>query len=158
MRLCTKGIPKALGIHTPTPVERAHRLRPLYSDRKTPRATIAAYLNYADKALILQRFRNNRTLVLEDNALLIFADYSAELSKRRNAFSPICMALAAKNIKSSLLYPAKLLLMSDTGRQLTFFEPEEAETYMQQMEQNPPLESSPAAHTAAQTTTGQTVA
>lgn len=85
MRLCTKVIPEALGILTPTPVDRAHRLGPINADRKTPRATIAAYLHYTDKAMILQRFRNNRHLVIEDISLLIFADYSAELSKRRSA-------------------------------------------------------------------------
>lgn len=42
MRLCTKAIPGALGIHRTTPVERAHRLGPIYPDRKTPRAVIAA--------------------------------------------------------------------------------------------------------------------
>lgn len=106
VRLCSKGIPEALGIPTSTPVERAHRLGPLNTDRKTLRAAIAAYLNYADKALILRRFRNNRTLRVEDNLILIFADYSAELSKKRKALSPVCSTLAAKHVKLSLLYAA----------------------------------------------------
>lgn len=143
MRICTRGIPEALGLPSPTPVERAHRLGPLNTDRKTQRAAIAAYLNYADKAMILQMFRNNRTLVVEDIPLLIFADYSAELSKRRKAFTPVCSTLAEKGTKFSLLYPAKLTIMSDTGRQLTFFEPEEAEAYLQQLNLNPQTEASP---------------
>lgn len=141
MRLCTKGIPEALGISTSTPVERAHRLGPLTADRKSPRAAIAAYLNYADKASILQRFRNNRQLVVEDIRSLFLP--TAELSKRRKAFSPICSALAPKSIKFSLLIPAELSITTDSGRQLTFLNPDEADSYLHQLEPNQPSEPSP---------------
>lgn len=33
MRLCTTGIPEALGLHNPMPVERAHRLGPFKHER-----------------------------------------------------------------------------------------------------------------------------
>lgn len=143
MRICTKGIPEALGIKDRVWVERAHLIGPYLQERKTPRATIAAYLNYVDKSLILQRFRNKRPLVVEDNPLLIFADYSAEVSKRRKAFNKLCADLMQKQIKFLLLYPAKLMFMAPGGRQMTFIDHEEAETYLQQMEAEPVSVPSP---------------
>lgn len=144
MRICTKGIPEALGIKERVQVERTHHIGPYSQERKTARATIAAYLNYADKTLILQRFRNKRPLVVEDNPLLIFADYSAEVSKRRKAFNKICTELVERQIKFSLLYPAKLTFMAPNGRQMTFLDHEEAEAYIQQQgEGGPASESSP---------------
>lgn len=81
--------------------------------------------------------------MVENKTLLIFSDFSAELSKRRKAFSPICTALVKKNTKFLLLYPAKLSIMSETGGQLTFLDPEDVETYMQQMDQDPQPDASP---------------
>lgn len=92
-----------------------------------------AYLNYTDKALLLQRFRNKQNLVVEGNSLL-FSDHSAEVSKKRKAFSKICTALYKKQEKFSLLYPAKLTLTSQTGCQLMFTDPAEAEAYLNNME------------------------
>lgn len=65
LRLCTKGIPEALGMYSPLPVDRAHRLGLFQQDRKTPRATIAAYLSYSDKTQLLQQFHKKQGLEVE---------------------------------------------------------------------------------------------
>lgn len=103
MRLCIKAIPKALGLHNTMPVERAHCLGPFQQERKSPRAAIAAFLNYTDKTQLLQRFRNKRSLVVEAHSLLLFVDYSAEVSKNVRPsvkFSHPCL----KNRSNSLCY------------------------------------------------------
>lgn len=76
---CTKSIPQVLGLTTKCMVERAHRLGGYNPDRKTPHQVTARYFNYADKNLIMQKFRNKRELQIEGHNLLLFADYLMEL-------------------------------------------------------------------------------
>lgn len=124
-------------------MERAHRLSPFQQDRRTLRATIAAYLNYNDKTQLLQRFRNKQGLEVEGHQLLLFADYSAEVFKQCKAFSKVCTALYEKKIKFSLLYPAKLSLLSQCGRQMIFTDSGEAESILHTMDDEQNRATSP---------------
>lgn len=85
LQLCAVEIPRTLGIKKQTDVERAHHLglNP-QAIRRGPRQVILKYMNYTDKASILQTFRSKRSLQIEGTDLLIFADYSAELTKKEN--------------------------------------------------------------------------
>lgn len=92
MQLCALKIPKALGLKKQCDVERAHRLGNPQAERRGPRQVIVKHLNYMDKT-ILQKFRTKRQLIIDNTDLLIFADYSAELTKRRKFFSRACTIL-----------------------------------------------------------------
>lgn len=130
LRLCTSEISETLGLNSTCVVERAHRIGAIQQDKKGPWPSKAKYLNYADKAQILQRFRNKHELMVEGHSLLLFGDYSLEVSRTCKAFSKVCAALLVKQIKFSLAYPATLLLMSQSGRQLVFLDPKDTEAFL----------------------------
>ena len=127
---CSSRIPEALGLAGPYMVERAHRMGAFNSDRNSPRPIIAKYLNYADKSLISQTFRQARQLQIDGVKILVFADYSIEVSKKRKAFQQVCSELFKQQIKFSLAFPAILRLKAPNGEQLTFHDPSEAEAFV----------------------------
>ncbi|XP_056416052.1 uncharacterized protein LOC130357385 [Hyla sarda] len=94
--ICEAELPKALGLPRPCKVERAHRLgldlhqgptdnlQPALSHRNKPRQVILKYLDFTDKVAILQAFRQRRDPLVFDGAmLLLFGDFSAEVSRKR---------------------------------------------------------------------------
>lgn len=83
---CSLVIPQALGFNQPCQVERAHRIGPPRDDPR-PRPVIVRYLDYSEKHRLLQAYRSQKTLVARGHKVLMFADYSAELSKLRKAFA-----------------------------------------------------------------------
>lgn len=122
-------------------IERAHRIGPLQHDRKGSRPSIAKFVNYADTAQILQRFHNQRELMIEEHSLLLFADYSIEVSRKRKAICQICSALHEKQIKFFLAYPAILHLTSQSIKHHTFHDPSEAELLLNRLEKDEPSEN-----------------
>lgn len=92
-------------------VERAHRLGPARTtsgDR--PRVVIFKSLSYIHKEAIWQASRKCKDLRWEGSRLLIFQDYSAEVTRARKEFAPLCSNLIKENRKFALLYPARLRL------------------------------------------------
>lgn len=134
LNLCERMIPPALGLKRNCTVERAHRLGPQNSDRNSPRPVLA---KYQDKSSILQQFRRAGQLDIEGNSLLVFADYSQEVSRKRKAFSPICAALPNKQIRFMLLYPAILNVHAPSGEKLTFTTPADAEKFVESIPKAP---------------------
>lgn len=127
--LCQRTIPSLLGLNRNCTIERAHRLGIPHPDQKVPRQTIVKYLHYPDKTEILARFKGKKRLTFEGHNLLLFADYSVEVTRKRKLFSPICTTLFEKHVRFSLAYPAVLRFTSKEGRQLTFKDPEDAKHY-----------------------------
>lgn len=123
-------IPKALGIPGPCTVQRTHRLGRYNPDRKGARQVIVCYLNYADKNTSMQKFRTNRELCIEGHDLLLFSDYSQEVTKKRKEFTGLCAALHQKQIRFMLLYPATLIVTLPNGEQKTFTDPEETARHL----------------------------
>lgn len=100
-----------------------------------PRSIIVRYLNYADRTEILQAFRSQRELKVNGYNLLLFADYSVEVSRKRKAFTKICSKLHNAQIRFTLAYPAVLKLTTPSGQQHTFVDPTEAKFFMEAMDQ-----------------------
>lgn len=96
---------------------------------------IARYLNFNDKNTVIQKFRTQRDLTIEGQSLLLFSDYSAEVSRKRKLFTPICATLFQNKIKFTLPFPAVLHLAAPDGRQYTFYTVEEIEPFMQDLTQ-----------------------
>lgn len=132
--LCATTIPEALDIPSPCLVERAHRIGPPRDDTSSPRPVIARYLNYADRLSVLQRYRNQRTLDVDGHRLLLFADYSAEVAKKRKSFNEVCSSLVQKQIRFTLAYPAVLYFNATDGKRISFTDPKEAMHFLNRME------------------------
>lgn len=110
--ICEKEIPELLRLPASCKVERAHRLGPDLRSAKRdtnpnvsrtaekPRQVIVKYLDYADKTNILRTFRAlKNNLTLRGHKLLIFGDFSAEVTQKRRAFSAVCTSLYRKQIR-----------------------------------------------------------
>lgn len=107
----TTMIPSALGLppNDERAIERVHRMGPERSATLTRnRPVIAKYFHFQDKEAILRAYRRVKELKIESNKILIFQDYSAALSQKRREFSPICKELIQRNIRFTMMYPAKL--------------------------------------------------
>lgn len=91
---------------------------------------IVRYLNYVDRQKILQQFRLTSPLRVEGHKLVIFADYSAEVSRKRRAFSNVCSMLHNNKVRFTLAYPVALRITTPEEHQQTFTDPEEAETFL----------------------------
>ncbi|XP_069821038.1 zinc finger protein 850-like [Dendropsophus ebraccatus] len=121
-QLCESDLPELLHIPRLCKVERAHRIGPdLRSaedmDRNQtptnlrPRQVIVRYLDYTDKTAILRAFKQqNQPILYKGHKLLIFADYSAEVS---------CSILHKKQMKFALMYPATLKVFHPDGITMT---------------------------------------
>lgn len=114
---------------------RAHRMGPPLQDRQSPKPVIVRYLNYVDRTNILQKFRTQASLKFDGYRLLLFADYLAELSKKRRTFTPVCSQLHLKKIKFAQTYPAVLRILMAEGQQQSFEDPEEAKQFLAALEE-----------------------
>lgn len=80
-------------------------------------------------------------MTIDGHRLLIFADYSQEVSGKRRAFSPVCASLYNYRIKFILAYPAIQHVETPSGERVTFLKPEEAEEFVQKLPND--MQSSP---------------
>lgn len=126
--ICEKELPEILGLTTICKVERAHRLGPDLRMQKgnqntsaknkidRPRQVIVKYLDYSDKTSILRLFRSFKGGVnLRGHKILVFGDFSAEVTQKRKAFSVVCTALFHRQTRFALLYPAVLKVFVTDG-------------------------------------------
>lgn len=148
IQICQEKIPALLGITEPCWVERAHRVGPQRPDRSKSRQVIMKYLKYQDKQEILSRFKSKKKLELDGHTILLFADYSAEVTLKRKAFSDVCTKLYHSKIKFTLAYPAILKLSDTTGKQLTFLDPAEAKRYLDTQDLNNRMDGDDSNHSA----------
>lgn len=92
-------------------IERAHRLG---SARTTadgrPRVVIFKSLSFVHKEAIWVASRKQRDIRWNGGRILIFQDYSSEVSRARKEFSPLCSQLAKEGRKFALMFPARLRL------------------------------------------------
>ena len=110
--------------------DRAHRslaAKPKPGDR--PRPMIVRLHYYTDKEKILQVSRNKGELKFRGARVHIFPDMSAELSRRRAAFTPVKAKLREAGITYGLYHPAELRLVHD-GVSHSFKAPADVETFL----------------------------
>lgn len=123
--------------------EKAHRLGPPNPECISPRAVIVEYLNYADKAEILQYYRRDKVLEVKGFRLLLFADDSLKVLHKRKVFSQVCGSLYHKEVKFTLAYPTILHVQPPSGERVSFTTPQEAKSFIHSLKPVPPLETSP---------------
>lgn len=119
-------------------VERAHRLGPARtSPGDRPRVVIFKSLSYVHKEAIWQASRKRKNLSWEGSRLLIFQDYSAEVTRARKEFAPLCSTMIKENRKFALLYPARLRLY-DGNTFKEFTSAADADGYLRELREERP--------------------
>lgn len=126
IKFLATDLPSALELSFPDSlplIERAHRLGgPPPSEATRPRPAIAKFLHYTVKEKILHAYRQRRSVTVRDHRILIFQDFSTNVTAKRKLFSPVCKCLIDRNIRFQLLYPAKLKVVQN-GQTLIFTDP-----------------------------------
>lgn len=72
-------------------------------------------------------------MVIEGHKLLLFADYSVEVSRKRKEFQPVCAELYKRGIRFTLAYPAVLRLQAPDGEQIILQSLDKANAFLQSL-------------------------
>lgn len=80
---------------------------------------------------------------MEGIKLLLFADYSQEVFKKRKTFSQLCASLHHKRVKFNLSYPAILHVQTPQGERVSFASLAETERYVSTKQGKLPQAQSP---------------
>lgn len=91
-------------------------------------------LNFRDRDEILWAARKAGELKYQNASLLFFPDYSLETQKLRRSFDQVKVGLWARNIKYSVLFPARLRIQD--GETVRFFTPRDVVAWLEML---PPL-------------------
>ncbi|XP_053572801.1 uncharacterized protein LOC128662837 [Bombina bombina] len=123
-------IPKDALLHS---VERAHRVgpeRPAMDRNSQPRPVMIKFLHFQTKMAVLRAYRKMDEVLFDNARILLFQDYSADLTKIRREFSALCSRLHREGKHAYLLYPAKLKIA--TSRDPKFFDsPQAAQEFLE---------------------------
>lgn len=115
----------------PVVVDRAHRLNIKKKKRgdTRPRPFIACLHHFQMKQRVMELARDKGSLDYNGSEVHIFADYSAEVAKKRAAFAPIKTRLRNDGLHFNVLFPAKLRV-NVNGATHDFSSPEEAAAFL----------------------------
>lgn len=87
---------------------------------------------------IFQLRVKTHNLSIDGHNLLVFVDYSAEVTRQRKAFISVCFHLHHKKVKFTLAYPAILYAQSPDGENLSFKSPEDADKFLDSLTSSKP--------------------
>uniref|UniRef100_A0AAV2JUX5 L1 transposable element RRM domain-containing protein n=1 Tax=Knipowitschia caucasica TaxID=637954 RepID=A0AAV2JUX5_KNICA len=98
------------GLEKPPVLDRAHRTATrAAADGGRPRPFIVCVHHYQEKERIQRLAREKGRLEFHGKQILIFPDYSADLTRRRAAFNEVKVSLRQQEgVRYGLLYPARL--------------------------------------------------
>lgn len=114
-------------------VERAHRLGPAHAAPDSrPRVVIFKSLNFIHKEAIWSASRKHKDLRWNGSRIFIFQDYSAEVTRARKEFSPLCSRMVKDGRKFALLFPARLRLF-DGSTPKDFTSVADAEAFLKEL-------------------------
>lgn len=111
-------------------VNRAHRLAVQKRKVGAPRPFIACIHHFQMKQRIMQLARERGSLDYKGSEIHIYADYSAEVARRRATFAPIKAQLKKDGLRFSLLFPAKLRVTVN-GNKHEFNTPSEVAAFLE---------------------------
>ena len=133
----------------PVTIDRAHRLavqkRQVGSTTTPPpRPFIACIHHFQMQQQIMQLARERGSLDCKGSEIHIYADYSAEVARKRATFAPIKAQLKKEGLRFSLLFPAKLRVTVN-GNKHEFNTPSEVAAFLESrcLQQNDPDETFP---------------
>uniref|UniRef100_A0A1A8BV28 LINE-1 type transposase domain containing 1 n=2 Tax=Nothobranchius kadleci TaxID=1051664 RepID=A0A1A8BV28_NOTKA len=119
------------GLEKPPMLDRAHRApAPKPPQGGRPRPFIVCFHYYREKELIQSLAREKSRLDFRDGQLLIFPDFSADLTRRRTAFNEVKEILRKQEgVRYGLLYPARMRI-SFRGETKVFNSPEDVKGFI----------------------------
>lgn len=122
----------------PLTVDRAHRLAVQRRRDGAPRPFIACIHHFQMKQRIMQLAREKGPLSYRGSEIHIYADYSADVARKRAAFAPVKIRLRTAGYQFSLRFPAKLRVVADGSRH-EFNTPAEVAAFLE--DRRPPDET-----------------
>ncbi|CAL1602361.1 unnamed protein product [Knipowitschia caucasica] len=126
-----KFLNERLGI-TGVRIERAHRAAPLVTDGgadrrpgtpKRPGSIVVRFQSYVEKQRVLQAAWTKKDIRIKDSRIFFDEDFSAQVYKERAKYRQVRKQLYERNIKTRILYPAKLKLFLSDGKYTVFKDP-----------------------------------
>lgn len=122
---------KAFDLDEAPLVDRSHRsLQPTPRPGQHPRTIVARLHYYRDCVNILRLAREKQRIKLKDMSISVFPDFTARVAKARAAFNSARQQLRGlQGVRFGILHPAKLRITFN-GKEKTFVDPKEAETYI----------------------------
>lgn len=111
-------------------MDRAHRVGSLTAPGDYSRTIIVRFLRFKDRQEIMEVARSKKQIKWNGKQVMIFPDYSKETQRRREAFKGCKKALHERNIKFSLMYPARLKITTSGNNSKIFENPEHAMDYI----------------------------
>lgn len=112
-------------------VERAHRVpggKPKPGVR--PRPILARIFNFRDRDVILQAARVAPPIQIDNQVITLYPDYTAMVTKQRQGFLDVKKELRDRDLKYSMLFPAKLRVEAE-GKVWFFHTPEETKEWLE---------------------------
>ncbi len=115
----------------PPILKRAHRsLSQKLADGQKSRPFVVCFHRFQDKERLL-RWSRSHEILYKGNAIRIYLDFSAALSKKHTLYKGIKQSLYHKEIRFQLLYPARLRVTFEE-QTFIFNSPEEAKQFYDQ--------------------------
>jgi len=100
----------------PLTVDRAHRLTFRRRQDSAPRPFVACFHHFQMKQWIMQLAREKGPLLYRGLEIHIYADYGAEVARKRAALAPVKTRLRTAGYQFSLRFPTKLCVITDGSR------------------------------------------
>lgn len=89
--------------------------------------TVPCFVREGTEETILRSFKSHRNgMTLRGHKILLFGDFSAEVTQKRRSFSAVCSLLFRRQIRFALLYPAVLKVFHKEDPPTIYHSPEEA--------------------------------
>uniref|UniRef100_A0A3B3HYL6 L1 transposable element RRM domain-containing protein n=1 Tax=Oryzias latipes TaxID=8090 RepID=A0A3B3HYL6_ORYLA len=107
---------------------------------KRPRVFLVKLHNFQDKVRIMQAARKKQALKFGDAPIMIFDDFSAAVSKKREEFSAVKRRLRERGLQYAMLYPSTLKVWHG-GRSRAFERPKEAAQFLNGLADDGPAPS-----------------
>lgn len=97
----------------------------------TPRSFVVCFLQWNIRQKVLQAAWSKKEVKVGDDRIYFSQDFSSKIQKERSGYASIRRQLKEKNVKSHIIYPARLRVFGDGGS-VTYNTLEDAETQLQE--------------------------
>lgn len=122
-----------LNIQEEIHIERLHHATGVSAGRKEKgRSIIVCFRSYKEKQRVLQAAWSKKDIKINDRRIYFDEDFTADVYRECTMYRSVRKQLQERNIKSHILFPAKLKLYLQDGKTKTFVTPREAADGLQE--------------------------
>lgn len=97
----------------------------------TPRSFVVRFLQWNIRQKVLQAAWSKKEVKVGEDRIYFSQDFSSKIQKERSGYASIRRQLKEKNVKSHIIYPARLRVFGDGGS-VTYNTLEDAEAHLQE--------------------------